>query len=362
MKLNNHERKIIEILKKNPFVNQQFIANELSLSRPAVANMISGLQDKGYILGKPYLLRTEKYITCVGGANLDYIFRLEQELMMKTSNPVISSKSYGGVIRNVAENLARLNHKVSLISVIGDDLAGQDLIEHSRKLMEVFAVDQLPYEKTGGYYSLINTNGDLDIGFADMSINRLMNRTWVFNHKRDLILSDWIICDTNVAKDGLEALIEFSRNESIKLAIIGVSGPKMKHLPLDLKLVDVLICNADETQSYFQTDTLNLETLCQLWLDKGIKKVIVTKGKDGCVHGEDKSIHYRPSIDVKEESIKDVTGAGDAFSAALMHGLISGEDLATSVLFGTRSAAYTIQSTSSVNPNLSISLLKKEIN
>src|SRR5690554_5956302 len=121
MKLNEKEKKVLEILKLDPYVSQQYIANKLSLSRPAIANLISGLQEKGYILGKPYMLRQEEYITCVGGANLDHSFKLESKMVLKTSNPVKSTTSYGGVIRNVADNLARLNHKVSLMTIVGDD-------------------------------------------------------------------------------------------------------------------------------------------------------------------------------------------------------------------------------------------------
>ncbi|MGE4571620.1 MAG: PfkB family carbohydrate kinase [Candidatus Izemoplasmatales bacterium] len=361
MKLNDNEQKILEILKKDPFVNQQYIADQLSLSRSAVANLLSGLQEKGYILGKPYLLRTEEYITCIGGANLDYTFRLEDKLILKTSNPVKSDISYGGVVRNIGENLARLNHKVSLMSVVGDDSAGEDLLAAMRNMMEVFAIDKISREKTGGYYSIINPKGDMDIGFADMSINAHMDRTWILNHKRHLNLSDWIITDTNITKDALEALIEFTRTEEKKLAIIGVSGPKMKNVPEDLNGVEVLICNLDESQAYFKTSSDDLKELIHAWLDKGIKKVVITKGKDAFVYGDNKQVSFQKPLHIKEELINDVTGAGDAFSAALLHALIHEDDFKTAIQYAITNAALTIQSEYSVNPNLSIKLIKKEI-
>jgi len=361
MKLNENEEKILQILKDDPFVNQQFIADQLSLSRPAIANLISGLQDKGFILGKPYLLKTEEYITCVGGANLDYTFRLEQDLLLKTSNPVKSSISYGGVVRNIAENLSRLDHKVSLMSVVGDDSAGDDLIVSLKYMMEVFAIDRLPKEKTGGYYSIIGSNGHMEVGFADMSINDSMNRTWILNHKRHLNLSSWIVSDTNVTKDALESLVEFSRNEDKKLAIIGVSGPKMKNVPSDLDDVEILICNKDETQSYFKTTKDDLEELCRLWIDKGIRQVVVTSGKDGCVYGDKSNIRYQKSMDLPVEKIIDVTGAGDAFSSAVIHGLIRGESLDTSVKYGVISSGLTIQTKYAVNPKLSMNIIQKEL-
>ncbi len=361
MKLNENENKVLTILKEDPYVSQQFIADQLKLSRSAIANLISGLQNKGYILGKPYVLKTEEYVTCIGGANIDYTFRLEEEMILGTSNPVNSLTSNGGVIRNVADNLSRLNHSVSLMSVLGDDRAGEDLLSYSKKIMEVFACDKLPHESTGGYYSVIGKDGNMKVGFADMSINRHMNRSWILGHKRHLNLSTWLIADTNMAKDALEALIEYAQSEHKKLAIIGVSGPKMKYVPDDLHGVEILISNLDESQSYFKTGEENLEVLINMWIEKGIKQVIITHGKNGSAYHDGNQIGYQKAYLVKDENVVDVTGAGDAFSSAVLHGLINQESMEKSLKYGAVSSSLTVQSKSAVNPKLSINLIKEEL-
>ena len=361
MNINENEKKVLELLKNNPYASQQHIADQLSLSRPAVANLISGLQSKGHILGKPYVLKKEEYVTCVGGANLDYTFRLEDDMTLGTSNPVVSSVSFGGVVRNVADNLSRLNHQVSLMSVVGDDSAGQELIEKSQKIMEVFACDKLSKNNTGGYYSIIGKDGNMNIGYADMSINKHMNRSWILEHKRHLNLSSWIIADTNISKDALEALIEYSLSEHKKLAIIGVSGPKTKNIPDDLNGVEIIICNLDETQTYFKSSSENLDDLIKLWLAKGVKKAVITNGNQGCVFTDENKVNHQAAIIVSENLIIDVTRAGDAFSSAVFHGLINKESLELSVKYGSISASKTIQSKYSVNPKLSINLIKEEL-
>lgn len=361
MKLNENEKKVLAILKEDPYVNQQFIADQLNLSRPAIANLISGLQEKGYILGKPYVLKSEEYVTCIGSANLDYTFRLEEKMVLGTSNPVNSSISYGGVIRNVADNLTRLNHSVSLMTVLGDDRAGDDLLAYSKKTMEVFACDRIKHENTGGYYAVINQQGNMDIGFADMSINKHMNRNWVLEHKRHLNLSKWLIADMNITKDAIEALIEYALSEEKKLAIIGVSGPKMKHLPDDLNGVEILICNLDESQAYFKTDIDDPKVLINMWLERGLKKVVVTLGKKGSFYYDGKEIKHQEAYLVSDEKVVDVTGAGDSFSSALLHGLMSGESMESSIRLGAISSSLTIQTPYAVNPKLSINQLKKEL-
>ena len=188
MRLKANEEKVIEILEKNPFIDQKSIAKKLSISRSAIANIISGLQDKGIILGKPYLLRQEEYITCIGATHVDYTFRLEEDMVLGTSNPVNSQLSYGGVARNIAENLIRLDHNVSLMSVVGDDLLGNELIESTRKYMKVFATEKIANETTGSYYSIIKQDGNMVMGFANMNIYKRMNRDWVLSHKQHLNL------------------------------------------------------------------------------------------------------------------------------------------------------------------------------
>lgn len=305
--------------------------------------------------------KEKKYITCVGSSNLDYTLKLQEEMLLETSNPVISSVSLGGVVRNIADNLSKLDHRVSLMSIIGKDNSGEQLISKLKNQMAVFAVDEISKYSTGAYYSIIGKDGNMNVGFADMDINKNMNSKWILKHKKNLSLSSWIIADTNITKDAIETLIDYSQNENKKLAIIGVSGPKMKNIPQNLKGVEILICNLDESQAFFQTKNTNLEELIKLWLNTGVNNIIITKGKDGSMFSDGKTINHQPAIIIGDELVIDVTGAGDSFSGAVLHGLISNETLALSVLYGTISASKTIQSKYAVNPNLSINLLKKEL-
>ncbi|AUD64798.1 hypothetical protein BK011_03560 [Tenericutes bacterium MZ-XQ] len=361
MKLNDNEQKVLSILKEDPYISQKMLADLLGLSRPAIANLISGLQDKGYILGKPYVLREDKYITCIGGANYDRTLKLEDDLILGTSNPVFSQTSYGGVIRNVAENLARLNQRVSLMSIVGNDTSGNDLIQEQKKLMEVFAVDQKNHEHTGSYYSIIDQKGNMTVGFADMSINQYMNRSWILEHKRHLNLSSFMVADLNLSMDAVEALLEQSISEQIPLAIVGVSGPKMKHLPEVLEGLELLICNLDEAQAYFKTKEDDPIKLCKLFLNKGIHKVVITAGTKGSYYGTHDEVYHQKAYLIEEKQIVDVTGAGDAFSSAVIYGLVSSHTFEESVKFGAINSSLTIQSNHSVNPKLSINLIKKEL-
>lgn len=361
MKLNNNEKKVLEILRNDPYSNQKDVARRINVSRPAVANIISSLQEKGYILGKPYLLREDSYITCIGGANFDVTLRMQDELVPKTSNPVVSSKSHGGVVRNVAENISRMGLNVSLMSLLGDDSFGENLKRFSNNLMETFAVEKISNETTGTYYSVINQEGDMLYGFADMVINRLMDRSWILRHRKHIIMSEYLVCDLNPSRQAIEALLEYKKELNIPMAMVGVSGPKMKNLPKDIIGLDIIICNIDETQTYFNTNIENGYDLCRLWLDSGVKKAIVTAGTKGSYYGQNNKVSHQKSYLVQSNDVVDVTGAGDAFSSAVLYGIIKGQTLEKSVKLGAVSSSLTIQVPFAVNPNLSIKELEKEL-
>lgn len=298
-------------------------------------------------------------VTCIGGTNFDVSFRLEDNLIAKTSNPIYSIKSYGGVIRNVAENMARMDLEVSLMSLVGDDAFGKELIDSSSKLMNVSAIKTVEGETTGTYYSVIDKLGDMAYGFADMGINLLMDSKWINENQHHLLNSKYVVSDLNVSLSAIEALIAIQRHSKIKLAIIGVSGPKMANLPNDLKGLDLLICNLDESQSYFKTDENDVRTIVQMWLDKGIKSVVVTNSKDGSYYGNELGINHQKAFLV--EKVVDVTGAGDSFSSAVIYGIINGYSLSEAVKFGSANSSLTIQTPYAVNPDLKIEIIKKEI-
>lgn len=56
MSVNEKELLVLQAIKNNPFLSQQEMAEQLSMSRPALANIISGLIKKGEIVGRAYVL------------------------------------------------------------------------------------------------------------------------------------------------------------------------------------------------------------------------------------------------------------------------------------------------------------------
>lgn len=360
MSLSEKEQSILDILDINPFISQKELADRIHLSRSATANLLSGLQDRGYILGRGYVLNSHVNITCIGAANLDHKLQFNETFVPHTSNPVSSKMSIGGVIHNIAENLGRLGCSVSLMTLLGDDLSGEQIIQASRQIMKLHAADRVPGAATGSYMAILDQTGNLMMGLADMDIYERMNREWMASHRIHLQGSRMIVADCNAALSGLEYLIAFSRDEKTDLAVIGVSAPKMKRLPRDLRGIYLGVFNRDETQAYFMTQETDIRLLAQLWIERaGLSNVVVTAGENGYAFGNQSGIFTAPAV--KVDKIEDVTGAGDAFSGGIIYGLLQGRPLNEAVCYGAVNASETIKVKESVRKNLTEQILEQNV-
>lgn len=361
MKLSDNEQAILEILRLDPFISQQDLAGQIGLSRSATANLLSGLQLKGYIIGKPYLLREESLITCVGGANIDYKLFLSQPHQPETSNPVISSRSFGGVIRNVAANLAQLDLPVSLMTLLGQDSAGDDMYADCKTIMKMFASERVAGYPTGTYTAVLDQAGSLVAGYADMAIADFMTRDWIERHRGHLRQGEWIVADCNMTPEAMSRLIDLVRQDGRQLAVITISEAKMKHLPADLSGVSILLTNLSESRAYFNAPKHSASQLAARWLATGLEAVVITNGVRPVIYGSAEGIAEKTTVAVEADTIKDVTGAGDAFSAATIYGRIKGYSLAESVRLGTRLAALTVQVNQSVRSDITPQILEERI-
>ncbi|HEY4689215.1 MAG TPA: PfkB family carbohydrate kinase, partial [Anaerolineae bacterium] len=74
---------------------------------------------------------TSQPVLVIGAAGLDIKGRAAGPLLPGTSNAGRVRRSLGGVARNVAENLARLDVNVTLLTAVGDDAAGRQIMEQA---------------------------------------------------------------------------------------------------------------------------------------------------------------------------------------------------------------------------------------
>ncbi len=361
--LNEKEKKLYQLIKNDPYSSQQELANALGLSRPSIANMISDLIKKGFILGKAYVLNESEQVFCIGGANVDRKFHAKKKLQLGTSNPIHSEQSAGGVARNIAENLGRIGMDATLLTAAGTDTEWSFIEKASSPYMNLDYVASFIDESTGSYTAVLDANGDLTFALADMDVYERITPEFIRQHASVMSQAKCLVADLNIPQNTLEMLCEFAGNHAIPIVLVTVSAPKMDRMPTNLKHVTWLITNKEETEAYLKkalTTRADWENAVNDWLQLGISNVVVTNGNQGAMLGNHaEGIRFTASG--KPKRIADVTGAGDAFSSAVIFAWLEGKSLEDIGKAGTANATKTLESTFTVRQNLTEAQLQKDM-
>ena len=126
-------------------------------------------------------------------------------------------------------------------------------------------------------------------------------------------------------------------------AIVILNPAPARKLPRPLlKTVDFLTPNETEAERLTGIrvrDMKSAERAARELLRVGVKHVIVTLGKRGCLLATNALTRVFPALRVKP---LDTTAAGDAFNGALAHGLASGKDLCKVIPFANSVAAFAV--------------------
>jgi len=353
MSLTNLESRLLAQIKSQPFATQKELGEALGISRASVANYIERLQSKGHILGRAYVFSQSPAVTCIGGAVLDRILRLKNRSIPHTSQLGTSSETRGGVARNVAENLAKLGEDVKLISVVGNDEAGRAVIEATAAIgVDTSLVERKSSGVTGTYTAIMQPNGELHLGVADMGIIDHLDAQVIDKDWQHIVSSKLVFADTNCSVGLLEVLIKRCLHNDLMLAIDAVSIPKFKRLPENLHGVEFLFCNLEEAKSVVgDLSAKELATKLQL---RGAKTVIITNGANPvvCISEDGIALVETPKTDVT-----DVSGAGDAFVAGFLHGILTEKDPSEATQMGVVAAGLTVQSELRNSPDLTAQIV-----
>jgi len=286
-------------------------------------------------------------VAVVGGANVDVKARATATLAGATSNPGVVSRSAGGVGRNVAENLARLGHPVSLLSVVGDDADGAWLLERTAAAgVSVSSVRRAG--RTGSYVAVLDDSGELAVAVADMAATDAFSPD-------DLDLdalraAAMVVLDGNLTAATVAAVLDAASQAGVPVVVDPVSVAKAARIAPLLgpeRPVHAMTPNRDELVA--------LGGSAAALHARGAELVWVRHGRDGSVltTAADPDGGTRlPAPLVDPADVVDVTGAGDASLAAFCHRLLAGDAPAEAAAYGHRAAALTVASPHTVRPDL----------
>ncbi|REF27439.1 pseudouridine kinase [Xenorhabdus cabanillasii] len=342
--MSNRETQILKILKRDPFIQQQEIADILGISRSCVAGHIMNLSKKGYIKGKGYILSNDVYAVTIGATNIDITSYTFAKVVYDDSNPGKIISTPGGVGRNIAQNIAALKNESYLISVVGNDQHGKLLSEQTKLSgVNIKYLHKLDDEKTSICNSFIDENGKCIISVNDMSILDKLTPSLLTQSKKLIQNASVLVLDCNLSQESLEWI--FSHANNVPIFVDTVSTFKASNIRHWLSYIHTLKPNRSEAKilSGIEIETLEDAAIAASWFhQQGVQRIILSMDAEGVYYSEldNKAGHSRALM----SNVVNTNGAGDAMMAGLAHCWLAGMTLEDSVQFSQQCSAFTLSS------------------
>ena len=354
--MTQRERQVLQCISDNPMISQQELADRLGITRSSAAVHISNLMKKGHIAGRGYVLRSGAYSVVVGGVNMDIGGRSQASLVDGDSNPGIVTTSPGGVGRNIAHNLRLLGTDVRLLTAFGDDLYGQQIAASCSELgIDLSHALRVAGVPTSTYLYITGPDGDMALAVSDMQVCKKITPQYLAQNLSLLNNAQVVVFDTNLPEDSIQYLAE---NVTVPLFCDPVSTAKAEKIRSILSKIHTLKPNRLEAEllSGVKIETKqDLDRAAQKLLDAGVHRMFISLGADGVYAGTQEQRLQLPNL---PGHMVNTTGCGDAFMAALVWAYLEGTDLRDTALSGLAAGSIAMESSETINPNMSAEALK----
>ncbi len=350
--MTDREQEIFEIIKENPLISQEALAQILSIQRSSVAVHISNLIKKGKIKGKGYIVSEEAYVVVIGGCNMDISGKPTNKMILHDSNIGQVRTSTGGVGRNIAENLSRLGVSVKMISAVGNDEFGSVILSELNTLkVDTTGIMVHQSQPTSTYLAVSDETGDMHVAISQMNIVDEISVAYVNEFHNMLENAGCLVVDTNLKEEVLHYILNKYAHKKIFVDTVSTAkAVKVKGLLDKIYFLKPNLMEAEllSGHSLEQSDlTLFLKTL-------PVKKVAISLGADGVI-GRDEAESMK--ISTPKTEMVNTTGAGDAFMAGMVFSEIKRLSFKDALRFAMSCATHNIEQQETVSKALNESII-----
>jgi len=303
-------------------------------------------------------------VLVIGAAGMDMVGRLKSELRPQTSNPAQIRYAFGGAARNVAENLLHLGTPVILLTVLGSDEPGDNLIQAIGEAgANVDAILRSTQYPTGTYLAVVNTDGKLEYGLDDMRILTELSPKYIRAHEDLFSQASLLFFDANLPKETIRTVLSIAGRVKLPACADPTSealAPKLiPHLPR-LRLVvpnrveASILCNRG---SVISTPQEAIDAAKRL-VSQGVEIAIVAMAESGVCYATSETSGFVSTI---RTNIIDPTGGGDALTAAVLFGMLNQMPIDDAVKLGVAAESLTLAYRGAVVPDLSLEKLYDQL-
>lgn len=281
------------------------------------------------------------FVTVVGAVNVDISATPMKRLRMADSNPGRMHIGFGGVGRNIAENMRRLGTNVEMITVFGDDFYGEELRKDMASLRIGTSLSlELKGVSTSTYICINEHDGDMAVAISDMDIYKQLTPAYLKTKMALINESSYLVIDTNIPEDCIEYLCEEAKVPIIAEPVSTAKAVKLKNVLDKLYILKPNKYELELLSGVTVDDDESLFKAIDILLDKGVKNLVVSLGKDGVYYAfKDVKKHF----DAMPSHVVNTTGCGDALLGGIASGIDAGLDIEKAITVGMKAASLCVE-------------------
>ncbi len=238
-----------------------------------------------------------------------------------------SGKVPGGAPLNFGYRLNSFEKSLSIISKVGDDSLGKELIEFLNKSrLETRHIQISKIYKTGEVNVSIDKNGIADydilnpVAWDNISLN---SKNIDLTKNSSIFVFGSLICRNITSRETLKELLKIA---PFKLFDVNLRSPYY-----NLNLIEELMFSSDfikfnleeitEISSIYNKKKTSLESMIKT-VSKETKtnEICVTMGEKGACYYTNNSFYFQDGFKI---NVSDTVGAGDSFLATLVEGILN---------------------------------------
>lgn len=284
------------------------------------------------------------HIVVIGSSNTDMVVKSER---IPVPGETVTGGTFvlaqGGKGANQAVAAARLGAKVTFVAAVGNDMFGNEAIEHYRREnIDTTYIDRLDNAATGVALILVDAKGENLISVAS-GANHQLTPERADKARPAIESADMIIVQLETPLDTIEYVAKIAAEKKIPMILDPAPAPAG---PLPDSIIKNLYCikpNENEAFRLTGIEVTGPETAQQAadaLLAAGAKMAIITMGTRGSYIVEKQGTGTPiPSRPVKAI---DSTAAGDSFTGALAVALAKGRSPIESARFASIAASLSV--------------------
>ena len=265
--------------------------------------------------------------------------------------------------RNIAHNLVNLGINVKLITAVGNDSFGTEILSYCEKagINTEYSI-KVDNVRSSMYMYINDEVGDMKLALSDMDICSNITPDYLDECADIINGSSAVVADCNLTHEALMHIKDISKVPIFIDTVSVNKSPKIKNNLSGIYSIKPNIIEAEYLTDIKINNSEDCAAAAMKLIDQGVKKVFISMDKDGILAADKDKIYLTANYDAEPVC---TTGAGDSSTAAIVWAYLLNHDedyLVTASKASNAAAAMTIEVQESINNEITPELLLHKMN